>query len=307
MEGRARRRRRGQPGARRDRDREVAGRAAVAVRRHRRRAARRGGRDGRGRHRRSSGWIPRAARSSCRLPATPTRRRGRPTTSTAIGRACRLAPTRPPRRTRLRCRAGRLRLEGRARHLASPPPATARRRRIRATPRRRRRRSCRRTRPRRPRRSRRIGQPGHREAADPQARQGPGRRPHAGERHRARRRGHPRRRHPPGDAGERVPQHRDAGVGRSARGAHPGQGRAQGDRGRDGVERVHRPARERVHRRRRDPHDGVRQAAEDLARLRRRARLPAARHGEGRHLGGAPQPDGQLAAGPTKRSSSTTT
>ena len=92
------------------------------------------------------------------------------------------------------------------------------------------------------------------------------------ERDRARRRDHPRRRHPARAAGERVPQHRDAGVGRRARGAHPGQGRPQGHR--DGHGRVaftapHVSIFVDVDA---TPHHGVRQAAQGLAATSRASR-----------------------------------
>ena len=53
---------------------------------------------------------------------------------------------------------------------------------------------------------------------------------------------------------------------------HPRQGRAQGDRERDGAERIPSAACIGVRRRRRDAHHGVSEAAEGLTRLRRHAR-----------------------------------
>ena len=74
-----------------------------------------------------------------------------------------------------------------------------------------------------------------------------------------------------GEPGERLPQHPDARVADRSRGPHPREGRAQGHRERDGAECILRAACERLRRRRRHAHDGVRQAAQGLARLRGRA------------------------------------
>ena len=54
------------------------------------------------------------------------------------------------------------------------------------------------------------------------------------------------------------------------------QGRPQDDGRRDGAVGVHRPARDRVGHRRRDPHDGVRRAAQGAPRVPRREGLAAA-------------------------------
>ena len=86
-----------------------------------------------------------------------------------------------------------------------------------------------------------------------------------------------------------------------ARGVDPRARRAQGDRQRDDQQRVHRAARLGVGRRRRVAHDGARQAAEDLDRLRRRQGLAAADHGPRRDLGGAPHADGERGVGRHRR------
>ena len=152
---------------------------------------------------------------------------------------------------------------------------------------------------------------------------------------RPRRRGDPRRRRAARVAGQRVPQHRDAGVGRRARGDDPGR--------RAGAARGRHPAPRRSRRRRPPPdaaargddrrsracarpsrrrwcssaysaphvsvwtdvdaiaHDGARQAAQGLAGLRRHQGLAAAHHGARRDLGRAAHADGQRRVGRRRR------
>ncbi|MCT2084834.1 hypothetical protein M3D75_01750 [Microbacterium enclense] len=64
---------------------------------------------------------------------------------------------------------------------------------------------------------------GRREAPDPQAGARPRRRPRGRDPERPGRRGHAAGRREARRAGQRLPQHRDARVGRGARGDHPGR------------------------------------------------------------------------------------
>ena len=221
MEGQAGRHRDGQPGAGRDRDRQVAGRAAVAVRRRRRPRC----------------WSRRAQTVEVgtpiitvdrrmRLPSSRRRadggRRGAGRRHGGDGIASGAATP-----ARARRRAGRLRTQGRGTRTRRARHAVERRR-----P------------PRRPaaraaaRPARRSGAGGIRGPSSRSRRSASSPRTSAStspmvDGDRPGRRDHPRRRDPAGASQASVFRNiADAGVAGGPRGAHPGQGRAQGDRAR---------------------------------------------------------------------------
>ena len=96
-------------------------------------------------------------------------------------------------------------------------------------------------------------------------------------------------------AGQRQPRSPD--VERRARDPRADQGRPQDDGRRDGAVGVHGAARHRVGDRRRDPHHGVRRAAQGPPRVPRREGLAAAGARAGRDARDAPYAGGQLVLG----------
>ena len=266
------RHRRRQPGARRDRDREVARRAAVAVRGRRRRAAR-----GRGRRRSRSARRSSPCRARRATAPRPPSRSARPTRPPRTPRRASRSDDEPAPSSRAPCSSATARGHGAAApacdasgHGAIPCVATARRA---APPSAAAHAAQRRSASRCARGGVTPSVPVIAKPPDPQARQGPRRRPRD-------------RSPPPAPIGEvtREDVMREATQASVFRNIQtpewpndredriPVKGVRKAIANAMVTQRVHRPARQPVRRRRRDAHDGVRQAAEGLARLRRRAR-----------------------------------